>query len=1212
MRTVRSDSFRGRYEAVSEISDAERCLPALLRMLLPSSLRRRRLTRQPALPTIALSVLTVLQSTSALALDPSLDVSQYGHTAWTSRSGFLNGAVYAISQTPDGYLWLGTQSGAVRFDGVRAVPLALPPGQQLPSTVVEALLPARDGTLWIGTIDGLVSWKNGHLTQYPALAHHIVVALLQDRGGTVWVGGVVGPRGKLCAIRGESTTCHGDDGSLGSAVASLYEDSDGTLWVGTGTGLWRWNPGPPTRWPATPIRGHQALTQGDHGSGLMVATEGVRKIVGTKLVDYPLPGAPLHLTATNLLRDHNGGLWIGTSSHGLVHTYEGKTSLFNRNDGLSSDHVNALFEDREGTIWVATSDGLDQFRELPVTSLSVKQGLSRAAVTSVLAARDGSVWIGSADGLNKWNHGRVTIYRRRNDPGLPDDEIESLFEDEGGRIWVSAYRGLAVFENGKFTAVPSVPAGYKHSIAGDNHGGLWLSMWLPANDYGLAHLVDGKITERVPWQTIGGGPGSGLVPDPEGGVWTGLITGGIALFRAGHIQKLQVSNHVPDSSRVLNLSRDRDGTMWAATENGLSRIANGRVATLTTGNGLPCNAVHWIIEDDRSSYWLYTRCGLLRIARTELDAWTADPKRMVQVTAFDTADGIRLMERLMGFRPFVTKSSDGKIWFRNGETVSYFDPSHIGINTLPPPVRIEQIAANAKTYDAKRGLRLPPLVHDLTIDYTALSFTTPERVRFRYQLEGQDMDWREVVNKREVQYSNLPPGKYRFRVRASNDSRVWNEAGDFLEFSVAPAYYQTNWFRLLCAATLLTMIWSFYHLRVRSLERRHAETRALNEALRRSESYLAEGQRLSHTGSWAFDVACNAYIYLSDECIRMFGLDPKAALPTREAIFRLIHPEDSERVDRDFRNTVDEKVDTSSEFRIALPKGTMRHIQTTRHPVSNDRGEVFAVVGTVIDITERKRAEEEREKMRQLEADLAHIGRVSTLGELAASIAHEVNQPLAGVVSNASAGLRWLAADVPNLDEAREGLRRIVRDGKRAGEVIQRIRALTKKTETAREKLDLNRIIGEVLALVGDEAKKSRVVVRTEFVDDLSPVFGDPIQLQQVVLNLIMNAIEAMSSLGERKRELAITTRHIGPNQVQVTVQDSGVGIEPEKMVKIFDSFYTTKPGGMGLGLSISRSILQGHGGRLWATANNGPGTSFHFTLPKHHEVKADAGAAEG
>src|SRR5271165_1170286 len=262
------------------------------------------------------------------------------------------------------------------------------------------------------------------------------------------------------------------------------------------------------------------------------------------------------------------------------------------------------------------------------------------------------------------------------------------------------------------------------------------------------------------------------------------------------------------------------------------------------------------------------------------------------------------------------------------------------------------------------------------------------------------------------------------------------------------------------------------------------------------------------------------------------------------------------------------------------------------------------------DISDRLRAEEERERLRQLEAELAHVNRVSMMGELAVSIAHEVNQPLSGIVSNGSACLRFLARDTPNVEEAREAARDIVRDGKRAGEVIARIRALTKRAATPRETLDLNETIRDVLALAGDEAKKRNVIIRTQLADDLSPVSGDRVQLQQVGLNLIMNGMEAMSGVEQRRRELVITTRRIEPDQVQVTVADSGIGLDPNTMGRIFDPFYSTKAGGMGMGLSISRSIVQAHGGRLWATVNDGPGTSFHFTLPKYHAGAADAGVA--
>ena len=259
------------------------------------------------------------------------------------------------------------------------------------------------------------------------------------------------------------------------------------------------------------------------------------------------------------------------------------------------------------------------------------------------------------------------------------------------------------------------------------------------------------------------------------------------------------------------------------------------------------------------------------------------------------------------------------------------------------------------------------------------------------------------------------------------------------------------------------------------------------------------------------------------------------------------------------------------------------------------------------DITDRVRAEEERERLRQLEAELAHINRVSLLGELTASIAHEVNQPLSGVVSNAGASLRWLAGDPPNLEKAREAASRIVRDGKRAGDIIARVRALTRRAATPQEKLDLNQTVQEVLALVGDEVKRNRVRIQTQFAGDLSPVSGDRVQLQQVVLNLVMNGIEAMSRVGERARDLVITTRNLEPDQVQVTVEDSGIGLDPDTRARIFDPFYTTKPTGMGMGLSICRSILQAHGGRLWATAKDGPGTVFHFTLPKYHEEESHA-----
>jgi PAS domain S-box-containing protein len=379
------------------------------------------------------------------------------------------------------------------------------------------------------------------------------------------------------------------------------------------------------------------------------------------------------------------------------------------------------------------------------------------------------------------------------------------------------------------------------------------------------------------------------------------------------------------------------------------------------------------------------------------------------------------------------------------------------------------------------------------------------------------------------------------------------------------------------------------------------ERKRSEDALRRSESYLAEAQRLTHTGSWA-DAGTMQPVFWSEELYRMYGFDPGKGVPGGEECIERVHPEDREKFIQAFEKAIRQKEDAEVEFRIVRSDGTVRHLHGMGHPVLNADGDLVEVVGTTVDITERKRAEEQRAKLHQLEADLAHINRVSMMGELTASIAHEVNQPLSGVVSNGSACLRWLAGDMPNVEEAREAARRIVRDGKRAAEIIARIRALAKRTEEHRGKVDLNGTIREVLPLVGDESKKKGVTIRTCFAEEVVSVVGDRVQLQQVALNLVMNGLEAMSTITDRPKELVITSRNADLDQVEVTIHDSGIGLDSDQSARIFDAFYTTKPTGMGMGLSICRSILHAHGGRLWATANDGPGTTFHFTLPREQE----------
>jgi ligand-binding sensor domain-containing protein/signal transduction histidine kinase len=787
--------------------------------------------RRTILVVFALGVL-LGGSRTTFALDPSLDISQYGHTTWTIRDGFSTGTAFAMAQTPDGYLWLATESGLFRSDGVRFLPWQPPAGQQLPENPY-ALLVTRDGTLWIGTYAGLASWNNGKLTQYPEVGARFITSLLEDRSGTVWAGALGGPpgtpTGRLCAIQNGSRQCYGQDGAFGSFVWSLAQDSSGGLWAGAESGLWHWKPGPPKCYAMPGLRLADLTQSGDGRLIAGIMGGGLRKVVGDKLESYPirsamssnatLPDRDIH--ANKMLRDRDGGLWIGTNQRGLIHVHHGRTDVFTAENGLSGNIIAGLFEDREGNIWVSTAGGLDRFRELPVTTVSPKQGLPSDNVNSVIATTDGSTWMATGNGLTRWQKGKTTIFRKAD--GLPDDMVQSMYQDHVGRIWVFTGHGLAWFNNGRFVSVDGVSSTEVYSITGDNAGNIWLS-----GDKGLSHLRGGRLIENLPWATLGDRQRAKVIvfDQGRGGLWLGGLwqDGGVNYFKDGKVRLSYTAANGMTKGPVAALRLDRDGAVWAAMQNGgVSRIKDGRITTLTTRNGLPCDRIHWTTEEDDRSLWLYTACGLLHIPHSQIDAWISDPARRVEPTILDAADGASPWVSSSAFGPTVAEDADGKLWFVTREDIEVVDPPHLALNNIAPPVHVERVVADGKTYwqnmpeASLSSLHLPARIHDLAIDYTALSLTAPEKVHFKYKLEGQDSDWREVVNDREVQYSNLPPGPYRFRVIACNDSGVWNEQGDSLEFSVAPAYYQTNWFHALCAVLVLALVWAIYQIRVRQL-----------------------------------------------------------------------------------------------------------------------------------------------------------------------------------------------------------------------------------------------------------------------------------------------------------------------------------------------------------------------------------------------------------
>jgi signal transduction histidine kinase/ligand-binding sensor domain-containing protein len=780
----------------------------------------------------------VAWSVRAFALDPALDIDQYAHSSRKYGDDFVSSRVTQIVQTADGYLWFGTEFGLVRFDGVRGVPWQPPPGQSLPSLFIRSLLVARDGSLWIGTQEGLARWKDGRLTVLRRQTGFTVNALAEDAEGTVWAGvQLLGEGGRLCQVRGENLECQGEDGIFGGYIAGLRVDRRGVLWVATSKGLWRWKPGPPKLrvLPSNPLL---SIAEDESGGMLVVTAAGVVRVVDGDADPLLVVARERGLFPLRVLVDRDGSLWIGTGNAGLLRKGGSHVQKFGAADGLSADAISSMFEDREGSIWVATADGIDRLREYAIPTYSVKQGLSSQSLAALLATRDRSLWISTSDGLDRWRAGEKTIFRTAQDapqraraglsgvreavrPAIPG-YTSTLLEDSLGRLWVATTRGTGYLEKDRFVRVAGIPDGYIDAMSEDRSGNVWIAHRIA----GLLRVSPDRNVVGLPWEKLGHkDSASRVIADANrGGIWLGFLLGGVSHLVDGDVKESYASENGLAGGRVSDLRLDREGAVWAATTGGLSRIRNGRVATLSARNGLPCDYVDWSIEDEAQSTWVRTACGIVGIPKAELEAWTAavdrgtDAGPMIHGTLLDYADGARNATTLSSFSPHVTNRGDGKLWFVTRNGLAALDPRRLLRNMLPPPVAIEEVIADRISYPrAGSPIRLPPLVRDLEIHYTALSVVAPEKNRFRYKLEGRDRDWQDARNRRQAFYTDLDPGDYRFRVIACNNSGVWNEQGATLDFSIAPAYWQTNWFRAACVAGFLLVLWALYELRLRQI-----------------------------------------------------------------------------------------------------------------------------------------------------------------------------------------------------------------------------------------------------------------------------------------------------------------------------------------------------------------------------------------------------------
>jgi signal transduction histidine kinase/ligand-binding sensor domain-containing protein len=775
--------------------------------------------------------LLLLLAGTASALDPHRLISQYAHTVWRVQDGFPHGP-HMITQTSDGYVWIAA-GDLLRFDGVTMTPMV--PQKSFPTeSGINWLLGSREGSLWMATYHGLYRLKNGEAFRFP-IKRGGVESILEDHAGAIWITRtrVSGVEGALCRVVGNDLQCYAkdrSDGNPASFATSVAEDSSGDIWFGCQM-LCRWNGSSIRNYMQEQMDhptgdGVAALAAGAAGS-VWVAMDGVGPRLGVRYYDngsflsYSVPGFNgATIRAVALLVDRQLTLWVGTESQGLYHIHDGHADHYGAAQGLTGDEVHSIYEDREGNLWVTTDKGVDLFRDIPIVSFSSTEGLSGSDPSSVLARNDNSVWVGLRGALAFIRPDSVSLITMAD--GHPIQDVYAMFEDHLGQIWLGINGTVMVHQLGRFFEVKGRDGSRLDHIAKifsfteDVDGNIWaIGYDDPKHITHLLRMRDRRVQEDIDLTS--------LVPhahflgaDPAGGIWIGTGDGKLAHHQNDLTNIVSNGHSGSPPVDMFSLSVDPAGVVWGATSRALYRWNHGILSVLDSHNGLPCTGVNAALMDAFGSMWLEGTCAYLRISAADLANWTAHPEAHVTVTTFGALDGADPGWNAERIQPNAARSPDGRLWFV-GSSLQMIDPSRSYKNPIPPPVHVEGLVADRKSYSPASPINLPPLTRDIQIDYAALSFVQPQRMGFRYLLEGRDKGWQDPGLRRQAFYSDLRPGSYRFRVIASNNDGVWNETGATLDFKVAAAWYQTIWFRSLCAIAGAMLLWAIFRLRVRRI-----------------------------------------------------------------------------------------------------------------------------------------------------------------------------------------------------------------------------------------------------------------------------------------------------------------------------------------------------------------------------------------------------------
>ena len=1136
-------------------------------------------------------------------LDPQRPISQYLHDIWTIDQGLPQNGILAIAQGQAGYLWLGTEAGLVRFDGVTFTTFTTANTSALKDNYVSWVSVDSSDAVLVGGWVGGVSRLGGRASApIPGAAGAFVNAVYRDRAGRLWAART----GGLLLLRdGVFQPAAGSDGT----VFSLAEDSSGLLLAGTRDGLAAWQG---DRWvPWGQIKGAVWTVYHDRTDGWWFGTpDALYYSHGAQLERF---GAREGLPAggvTSILESRSGQLWVGTDGGGLTrlvdHPFGRRFERFAAQDGLSDDAVTFLLEDREGSLWVGTRHGgLNRFRQPIFTLYTPTEGLSAKVVWSIYGDRQGALWIGTeAGGLDRLQTGRFTNY-------MPGKSVVATLQTRDGLLWAATREGLARLRNGRWepmTFSGTHPTLSVSALTEDKSGALWLG-----GSDGLYRWKGGVLRDYTAQAGLTAVKVRTVVEDGDGVLWIGTHGHGLLRLQndtfTAFTTKEGLSNDVVES-----LFADEHG-LWVGTESGLNLVRGGKITVLPLKFDVLMTDLFQILKDDGGYLWLSSNQGLGRVSQRDLLAAADARGDSVVVHEMISLDGRRRIEFNGTSQNAGWKSPDGRLWFPSIKGLVVVDPAHLSGNPLPPPVHIEQILVDGHAVPLSDSVAVPPGGGSLELHYTANSLLVPERVRFRYRLEGYDRDWVEAGARRVAYYTRVPGGRYRFHVLAANNDGVWNESGAALPFRLGLHFYETWWFYVLSGLAVVAAVLGGVRLRVRSIEGRAEHLAELvdertGELQREVEERSRAEERYRHLFDsnpqpvWVSDRETLAFLAVNDAATRHYGYSRDEFFAMK--LTDLQQPTQGAALSEWIR-TAGDGWRGSSTWHHHKKDGTAIEVEVAAQAFTYAGRPAALIVAA--DMTAR----------RDLEDRLRQAQKMEAVGQLAGGIAHDLNNVLTAVMAHVDLAVTSL----PTGSDQRDDLMQAQGAARRGATMISKLLGFSRRERLALVPLHLEKLVAEIVPTVQRMLPKIEVVFTWE--QGLQPVAADAGAVQHMLLNVANNAADAMPDGGGGR--LTIHLEPAGPEEKQMAAQewgapghyvvlsasDTGSGMTPETLARIFEPYFTTKPPdrGSGLGMAMVYGLMKQHLGYVLVNSTVGVGTEVRLYFPvSAHPVEATVVAA--